>query len=455
MKIINPATGEKLEELTPDTVESVDKKFNECQKAHRLWADTDFRDRKKIIFNFHEILKNHTEDCASILTGETGKPLQQSKNEIGATLERISYFMDKVESLLEEKVCFQNDSMTEMVSMEPLGVVANISAWNYPYFVGTNVIIPALLTGNGVLYKPSEYASLTGRRIKNMFDEAGLPQHLFGLIEGTGKQGSYLLDQSIDGIFFTGSYKTGRAIYEKAASKMIVTGLELGGKDPCYVTEDVDVASVAAKAADGAFYNAGQSCCAVERIYVHESIYENFLEHFINTVSQFKVGLPTASDTYMGPLTRGEQIPFLLEQIDDAKSKGASVVLGGKPLNDLSPNYFEPTVLTNVNHSMLLMQEESFGPIIGIQKVVNDQQCCELMNDTQYGLTASVYCRNIERAKGILKNLNTGTVYVNCCDRVSPYVPWSGRKCSGIGSTLGEIGIQSFLQPKSWQIKQN
>ena len=233
---------------------------------------------------------------------------------------------------------------------------------------------------------------------------------------------------------------------------MIKVQLELGGKDPIYVCDDVDVKAAAASIADGAFYNTGQSCCAVERIYVHASIYDDFVEAFVATVRGFKVGDPRDDATYIGPLTRKAQLAVLRRQVADAKKKGASLLVGGKPLARKG-HYFAPTVLTDVNHQMELMREESFGPLIGIQKVQDDAEATRLMNDTQYGLTAGVYTPDRGRAEKILAQIKSGSVYWNCCDRVSPRLPWSGLKHSGIGLTLSTYGIQTFMRPKAWHLR--
>jgi len=231
--------------------------------------------------------------------------------------------------------------------------------------------------------------------------------------------------------------------------------LELGGKDPVYVHHDVDIESVAAATADGAFYNNGQSCCSVERIYVHESIHEKFVEAFVKEVKSFKIGDPTKEGTYIGPLTRKQQLKVLLKQVEDAKTKGGKLLLGGNKIEmgNEYVAYLEPTVIDNANHQMLLMTEESFGPIIGIQKVTSIEEAIKLMNDTEYGLTSSVYSKDPVVAKEILSKMRTGTTYWNCCDRVSPSLPWSGRQNSGMGLVLGVDGIKTFVQPKAWHWK--
>jgi acyl-CoA reductase-like NAD-dependent aldehyde dehydrogenase len=265
--------------------------------------------------------------------------------------------------------------------------------------------------------------------------------------------GALLLDLPFDGYFFTGSYKTGKYIYEKVAPKMVACQCELGGKDPLYVTNDIsDIKSVAAATADGAFYNNGQSCCSVERIYVHEAVYDDYLQAFVQEVKSWKTGAPTEDGVYIGPLSRKEQPEFLEKQVSDALQKGASLLTGGKRIQR-EGYYFEPTVLTNVNHDMSVMKDETFGPVIGIMKVKNDEEAVQLMQDTEYGLTASVYGSNRERAEKILAQINAGTGYWNCCDRVSAALPWSGRMHSGFGTTLSHAGLRAFTKPKAYHLK--
>ena len=343
--------------------------------------------------------------------------------------------------------------LTEKISYEPLGVVCNISAWNYPYLVGVNVIVPALLAGNAVLYKPSEYSTLTGLEMERLLKEAGLPHDVFQVAVGARAVGELLLELSFDGYFFTGSYKTGKYIYGKVAPKMVPCQCELGGKDPLYVADDVaDLKTVVAGTADGAFYNNGQSCCSVERIYVHEKIYDRYVAEFVKEVKSWKIGKPTEAGVYIGPLSRREQVGLLEKQVKDALQKGAKLVTGGKSIPGKG-FYFEPTVLLDVDHSMSVMRDESFGPIIGIMKVQNDDEAIQRMQDSEYGLTAAVYCQSQKRAEKILGEINAGSGYWNCCDRVSAALPWSGREHSGFGTTLSHAGLRAFTKPKAYHLK--
>jgi acyl-CoA reductase-like NAD-dependent aldehyde dehydrogenase len=451
MRVVNPANQEVITELPEDDAGSISLKVQQAREAQPAWQKIPLDARLECIQRFKASLHEQRERLAGILSSEVGKPIQQALNEIDSMAGRIDFFLENTGAVLADEVV-QTGATEEKIAWEPLGVIANVSAWNYPYFVGSNVFVPALLTGNTVLYKPSEHAALTGQAITELLHDAGVPQHVFQCVQGEGRVGAALVAEPVDAVFFTGSYATGRRIAEAVAARMIKVQLELGGKDPSYVTEDVDVAAAVGSLSDGAFYNTGQSCCSVERIYVREAVAASFIEQFVAAVKAFAVGEPSDPATYIGPLAREEQLAVLDDQVQDAVQHGATLLLGGKRM--VRPgNYWEPTVLTQVNSAMKVMREESFGPVIGIQVVHSDDEAIRLMNDTDYGLTAGVYCRNRERAESILKQLNSGSVYWNCCDRVSPRLPWTGRRHSGIGSTLSIHGIRTFLQPKAWHLR--
>jgi acyl-CoA reductase-like NAD-dependent aldehyde dehydrogenase len=303
-----------------------------------------------------------------------------------------------------------------------------------------------------VLYKPSEFATLSGQHLTRLLHASGVPAGVMQCLVGAGEVGSALLAQPIDGLFFTGSHATGQRIAVALAPRLVKVQLELGGKDPTYVRADADPKPAAESLADGAMYNTGQSCCSVERIYVHDRIHDDFVRHFVATVATFKVGDPMADDTYVGAITRAPQLAVLEAQVADAVAKGARLLTGGKRRPGPG-NGFEPTVLSHVDHTMDLMREESFGPVIGIQKVAGDEEAVALMNDTRYGLTAGVYTKDEHAARALLSRVNAGSVYWNCCDRVSPRLPWSGCGDSGVGLTLSTHGIQAFTRPKAWHLR--
>ncbi len=454
MKITNPATGAVIANVASDNAAAVRRKYEAARAGQGPWAKVPIRKRLEAIAKFRERIVAMHETLSRTLTHEVGKPIRQSRNELNGLLGRIDFFLaESIHALREEKVYSDpKHGLDERITHVPLGVIANVSAWNYPYFVGSNVFVPALVAGNAVLYKPSEFATLTGLHIAEMLHESGVPRDAFVPVVGDGATGAALTRQPIDGIFFTGSYATGAKIAAAAGRRMIKVQLELGGKDPVYVCEDVDVKAAAAGVADGAFYNTGQSCCSVERIYVHESIHDAFVDAFLAEVRSFRTGDPMDETTYLGAITRRAQLDVLKRQVADAKKKGARLLTGGSVIRGKG-NWFEPTVFSDVDHSMALMKDESFGPIIGIQSVADDEAAVDLMNDTEYGLTAGVYSVDEKRARKILSQVNAGSVYWNCCDRVSPRLPWSGVGHSGIGLTLSTYGIQTFTRPKAWHLR--
>jgi len=452
LAIHNPADGERIAAVAADDASSVADKATRARAAQPAWAARPLAERKACIERFREGVVRDLESLAVTMTRETGKPVRMSRNELDGLLGRIDFFIGMVELVTASETVFDEGGMQERIEHVPLGVVGNISAWNYPWFVGCNVILPALLTGNAVLYKPSEFATLTGLEIARLLHESGVPRDVFAALVGAGPVGAALLEQRIDGLFFTGSYATGTRIAQTVGSRFIKLQLELGGKDPTYVCDDADPKAAAQSLADGAMYNTGQSCCSVERIYVHVKVHDAFLAAFVEAVKGFKTGDPMREDTYIGPVTRAQQLDVLDAQVADASAKGALLHTGGHRLPGPG-NWYAPTVFSNVNHSMELMREESFGPVIGIQMVSGDEEAVRLMNDTRYGLTAGVYTPDRERAQALLAQVTAGSLYWNCCDRVSPRLPWSGFSDSGVGVTLSSYGIEAFTRPRAWHLR--
>jgi acyl-CoA reductase-like NAD-dependent aldehyde dehydrogenase len=454
LSVTNPASGTEIARLEADSPAAIADKVSRARRAQPGWAATPLAERLASLARFRDLLRTDCAQLARILSEEMGKPIAQSRAEITATQDRIDFFLTHVDAVLAGETMLDDAAggLCERVTWEPLGAIANVSAWNYPYFVGGNVFVPALLTGNTVLYKPSELATLTGLAIVERAHAAGVPADAMIAVVGAGEAGAALVTAPIDAVFFTGSYATGRRIAAAVAERLVPLQLELGGKDPIYVCADAPLPAVAAAVADGAFYNAGQSCCAVERVYVERGAFEQFVDAFVAAVRAFRVGDPLDEQTYIGPLARRAQLDVLAAQVADATAKGARVLCGGSRL-DGAGNFFAPTVLIDVDHSMAVMRDESFGPLIGIAAVDGDEAAVAAMQDTEYGLTAGVYTPDRARAERILARMATGSVYWNCCDRVRPRLPWSGRGHSGIGVTLSTHGIRAFLRPKAWHLR--
>jgi acyl-CoA reductase-like NAD-dependent aldehyde dehydrogenase len=455
MQIVNPATGEVLREVATADGGTVSAAFRRAREAQPGWAATPLAARSEAIRRFRALVVERAEALARTLTLEIGKPITQARSELAGLLPRVDFFLDEIAGALADEVVLTSaaDRLEERIRREPLGVVANISAWNYPWYVGANVFLPALLTGNAVLYKPSELATLTGLAIADLLHEAGIPSGVFQALPGGGEVGRLLLEERVDAVCFTGSHATGTKVAAAVAPRLVKTQLELGGKDPAYVCDDVDVTAAAAAVADGAFYNTGQSCCAVERVYVHARVWTPFVEAFVKTVRGFVLGDPLDARTYVGPLARREAALGLLDaQVADAVGRGARVRAGGRRV-ERPGFFFAPTVLVDVDHTMRVMREETFGPLVGLARVASDGEAVALMNDTDYGLTAAVYTPDRARAERLLGAVNAGTAYWNCCDRVSPRLPWTGRGASGVGITLGREGIAAFVRPKAWHLR--
>ncbi|KAJ8610825.1 hypothetical protein CTAYLR_006471 [Chrysophaeum taylorii] len=422
-----------------------------ARQVQPAWGSVPVGDRAKIVSRFGELINEHTEECAAAVTRDTGKPITQARNEVKATVKRVTFFAEAAAEALKARVVKSSSVMNEVIKREPLGVVANVSAWNYVWFIGTNVWAPGLVAGNAVIYKPSEHALGTARLVGDLWREAGVTEGVFQTLDGDAEVGRALVDADVDGIFFTGSYATGQQIARAAAPRMVKLQLELGGKDAAYVADDVkDPADVAAKLADGAMYNTGQSCCSVERIYVHERVYEPFVEALVAEVNSFKVGDPWDASTFVGPLCLPSQPAFLEAQVQDALAKGATRLAGFAP--PPTPRHFPPTVLVDVDHSMDVARHESFGPVVAVMKVADDDEALALVNDSYYGLTAAIYCADEDRAMRFLAGAKTGSAYWNCCDRTSPFLPWSGRGASGVGVTMSNLGIQTFTHARGYHL---
>jgi len=455
MHVVNPATGEVLRDVSEADRAAVTAACERARAAWTAWSSTSVALRCEVIRRFRALAVERAEALARTLALEVGKPITQARNELAGLLPRTDFFLAELEGVLAPEVVLTSpgDRLEEVVHREPLGVVANISAWNYPWYVGANVFLPALLTGNAVVYKPSEFATLTGLAIAELLHEAGVPRDVFQVLVGGGGVGAMLLEERVDAVCFTGSHATGVKVAAAVAPRLVRLQLELGGKDPAYVCDDVDVPGAAAAVADGAFYNTGQSCCAVERVYVHERIWPRFVDAFVSTVRGYVVGDPLDERTYIGPLARREAALVHHEaQVADAVARGARVLTGGSRV-DRPGFFFAPTVLVDVDHTMAVMREETFGPLIGLARVGSDDEAVALMNDTAYGLTAAVYTADRGRAERLLGRVDTGTAYWNCCDRVSPRLPWTGRGTSGLGVTLSRDGIAAFVRPKAWHLR--
>ena len=454
LDVRNPASGEHVRSVAVTEEREIEQKVERARRAQPGWAARHYDDRCALVRAFRNLLEAEAEECARITTRELGKPIVQSRREVRAVLERIDWNLEHVGDVIAARSVSAavGVAVEERVTYEPVGVVAHVSAWNYPYFVGLNTIVPALLTGNAVLYKPSEHATLTGLRLVDLMHRAGVPVDVIQSVVGGGAVGAALVASDVDAVCFTGSYETGRRVARSTADRLVRLQLELGGKDGAYVCDDVDVESAALAVAEGAFYNGGQSCSAIERVYVHDAIFDRFVDALGEVVSAYRTGDPEDEQTDLGPLARSAQLDVLAAQVADAVAKGARVVCGGHRI-DRPGSWFEPTVLVDVDPSMSIMRDETFGPVIGVQRVRDDAEALGCLDDTEFGLGAAVFSRDRSRAEEILARLDVGNAYWNCSDRSSVRLPWAGRRHSGLGVSMSESGVRVFVREKAWHLR--
>lgn len=425
-------------------------------KAQPAWAAMPLEQRKTVLEKAVQYLQDHQQEIGAEITHQMGRPIQYSPGEINGVVERASAMLALADSALADITPAPRAGFERYIKRCPLGIVAVLAPWNYPYLTSVNVIIPALAAGNCVILKHSNQTPLVAQRWQAAFDHAGVPagvfQHLYLDHAGTA---DLIAREEIGYVAFTGSVAGGQAVVkamaEAPSTGFPAIGLELGGKDPAYVRADADPDQAAIALADGAFFNSGQSCCGIERIYVAENLFDRFLERFIAEAKALKLGDPLKPETSLGPMVNAKAADYVRQQIADACAKGAIAHL---PIDEnWESAYLAPQVLTNVTHNMEVMSEESFGPVIGIMAVSDDDQAIALMNDSAFGLTASIWTQDPSCAANIGTQLETGTVFMNRCDYLDPELAWVGVKNSGRGCTLSQLGYEALTRPKSFHLK--
>jgi acyl-CoA reductase-like NAD-dependent aldehyde dehydrogenase len=455
VKIVSPIDGSVYAERPIATDAAIDAALSAARAALPKWRATPVAERGRYMLAFLDALLAMNDDITTELAWQMGRPVRYG-GEKGGAEERTRAMVALAEEALQPYYPPEKPGFRRYIAREPLGVVMVIAPWNYPYLTSINTIVPALLAGNAVILKHAAQTLLVGERFAEAFRRAGLPKGLFHNLVLSHAQTEKLIGSGrIDHINFTGSVAGGRAIERAAAGSFASLGLELGGKDPAYVRADAKLDHAIENLVDGTYYNSGQCCCGIERIYVDAAVYDDFVEGFADLTRKYVVGNPLEQTTTLGPMARASFADTVRAQVAEAKRKGATPLVNMNVEGDASGSpYLAPEVLINVNHQMEVMREESFGPVVGIMKVRDDDEAVMLMNDSPYGLTASIWTRDIERAAELGSRIETGTVFMNRCDYLDPYLTWTGVKETGRGTALSKLGFEALTQAKSFHLRE-
>lgn len=453
---ISPIDGSEVARRPAMSETEVVAAIGQARKAQKTWQVTSLQDRAAYCRTAVDAMLAMTDQIGPELSRSMGRPVRYRAGEMNGFKERALFMIDAAAEALEPLRPDQIEGFERYVRRVPLGTILTIAPWNYPYLTTVNSVIPALMAGNAVMLKPAQQTMLTGDRFQMAFDAAGLPEGLFQTLALTHDQTSELIESgAVDMVCFTGSVAGGQAMENAAAGQFIPVGLELGGKDAAYVRGDADLVASVENLIDGAFFNSGQSCCGIERIYVQESLYDTFVEKFVEGTKAYILGDPMDETTTLGPMVNARAATFARQQVADAVASGANAHIDPElfPMDALDSPYMAPQVLTKVDHSMAVMKDESFAPIVGIMPVKSDEEAVALINDSEFGLTASIWTSDKESAGVVGDQLDVGTVFMNRCDYLDPALAWTGVKNTGRGCTLSAIGYEQLTRPKSYHLK--
>ncbi|HEV8000620.1 MAG TPA: aldehyde dehydrogenase family protein [Planctomycetaceae bacterium] len=457
VKIVSPVDGSVVAERPCATPAELDAALSNAQRAQTKWSTTPIAERARLCSAAVEALLSMAEEIAPELAWQMGRPVQYGRNEVLRTAERARHMIEIAPAALADHVPAPLDGFRRFIRREPLGTLFVIAPWNYPYLSAVNSVIPGLMAGNTVVLKHAAQTLLAGERFQAAFDRAGLPSGLFrNLVLDHDQTAKIIRSRRVHQVNFTGSVAAGREIETAAAGTFIGTGLELGGKDPAYIRGDANLPFAIESVADGAFFNSGQSCCAVERVYVHKQHFDRVVAGFVDFACKYVFGNPLDPKTTLGPMVRAGAADFVRGQIREAVGQGARRMIPEHifPADKPGSAYLAPEVLINVNHDMAIMRDETFGPVVGVMPVESDEEAIRLMNDSPYGLSASIWTQDADAAERIGEQIETGTVFMNRCDYLDPALAWTGVKDTGRGITLSALGYSTLTRVKSFHLRE-
>ena len=455
-KTITPIDNSVYLERPLSTQNEIDDVIENSKKSFQSWKSTSIDDRIKIINKFIDNLIALKPEISKEICWQIGRPISQCGNELRGFEERSRHMVEIAKESLRDIPATKNDEFDNYIYKSPLGVIFVMAPWNYPIITATNTIVPALLAGNTIVIKHSSQTPRCAELISQAFENTGLPEGVFQFVH-TDHQAceKIIADPRIAHVVFTGSVRGGQEVKKYIGTRFINVGLELGGKDPAYVRSDADLNHAIENLVDGAMFNSGQSCCGIERIYVDQSIYEDFIDGFKTITEQYKLGDPSQEDTNLGPVVRLSAANFIRSQISEAEKQGAKRLIDESKFSIAKDDncYIAPQVMIDVDHSMRFMMEETFGPAVGIMPVKDHHEAKQLMNDSPYGLTASIWTKDLDFAKEFGRDIETGTFFMNRCDYLDPALAWTGVKDTGVGCSLSVLAFDQFTRPQSFHMR--
>jgi acyl-CoA reductase-like NAD-dependent aldehyde dehydrogenase len=456
IKCISPVDGRVYASRRLATKKEIVTAFAAAGAAQEQWKRLPIAERAAYCSAAVDAMIAMKDEIVPELAWQMGRPVRYGAGELRGFEERARYMIAIAEEALSDLDPGPKEGFVRYVKREPVGVVFTVAPWNYPYLTAVNSVIPGLMAGNAVVLKHAASTLLVAERFQQAFDRAKLPEGVFQHLVLDHKQTGEIIAAGLANmVCFTGSVTGGKAMEEASAGRFINVGLELGGKDPAYVRPDANMTHAVENLVDGAFFNSGQSCCGIERIYVHKQVWADFLDGFVDLTKQYVLGSPLDQETTLGPMIRAEAAAFVRKQIASAVRAGAKMHIDPKsfPMDKTGTPYMAPQVLTSVTHRMSVMMDESFGPVVGIMKVSGDEEALELMNDSPYGLTAAIWTQDVDAARRIGDEIQTGTVFMNRCDYLDPALTWTGVKDTGRGATLSKVGYEALTRPKSYHLR--